>query len=73
MELSADAKPVKRSVTARLMLTVVGALLMIGPPYAFEMLYLRSGFGSAVIAAIELTSLAVGFVLLYVALRERAG
>jgi len=56
-------------MTVRLALTVVGALLMVGPPYAFEVLDLSSRLQGTMIAAMELVSLVVGFVLLFLAFK----
>jgi len=47
----------------------MGALLMVGSPYAFEMLDLSSRLQSTMIAAMELVSLVVGFVLLFLAFK----
>ncbi len=67
--MSADIKRQPRSPIVRLVLTIVGALLMVAPPYTLEMLNLSSRLQSAMVAAIELVSLVVGFVLLYLAFR----
>jgi uncharacterized membrane protein len=67
--MSADIKRQPRSPIVRAVLTIVGALLMVGPPYTLEMLNLSSRFQSTMVAAIELVSLVVGFVLLYLAFR----
>lgn len=58
-------------MAARLVLTVVGVLLMIGPPFAIQTLNLLSRYQHTIIAAIELPCLVVGFVLVYLAFRER--
>jgi hypothetical protein len=67
--MSADIKREPRSMAMRLAFTIVGALLMVGPPYAFEMLDLSSRLQSTTIAAMELGSLVVGFVLLFLAFK----
>jgi uncharacterized membrane protein len=54
---------------ARVVLTIVGALLMVGPPYAFEILELSSRFQRTMIISVEFVSLAVGFVLLYLSFK----
>jgi uncharacterized protein YjeT (DUF2065 family) len=69
--LSVNPQPERRSAIARLVLSIAGVLLMVGPPYAFRMLNLLSRFQNTTIGAIELPSLVLGFVLLYVSLRER--
>jgi uncharacterized protein YjeT (DUF2065 family) len=69
--LSVDAQPKQQSAIARLVLAIAGVLLMVGPPYAFRMLNLVSRFQNTTIGAIELPCLLLGFVLLYVSLRER--
>lgn len=69
--MTAGTKYQPRSTIGRLILTVVGVLLMVGPPYAFQMLSLTPRFQTTTIAGIELSSLVVGFVLLYLALKER--
>jgi len=53
----------------RLVLTIVGALLMVAPPYALEELNLISRLQSTMVAAIMLVSLLAGLVLLYLAFR----
>lgn len=53
----------------RLVLMVAGALLMVGTPFVFEMLNLTALFQNTMIFGIELVSLVVGFVLLYLAFR----
>lgn len=68
-EMSADVKREPRSVISRLVFTVVGALLMVGPPFAFEILNLSTRLQSTIILAAELVSLVVGLVLLYLAFR----
>jgi hypothetical protein len=67
--MSADVKRGPRSVISRLVFTVVGALLMVGPPFTFEMLNLSTRFQSTIVATVELVSLVVGLVLLYLAFR----
>ena len=68
--MSALAKQGPRGTIARLVLVVAGVLLTVGPPYAFVMLNLTGLFQRTVIASIELASLVVGLVLLYLALKE---
>ena len=58
-------------MAVRLALTVVGALLMVGPPFALEVSGLSGRLGRTVVVAIELVLLAVGFVLLYLAFKGR--
>jgi hypothetical protein len=54
---------------ARLALTIVGALLMVAPPYLVDILNLSSRLESMMLAGVELALLIVGFALLYLALR----
>jgi hypothetical protein len=42
---------------------------MVAPPFALQVLNLSSSLQSTMVAAIELVSLVVGFVLLYLAFR----
>ena len=44
-------------------------MLMVGPPFALEMSGLSGRLGRTIVIAIELVLLAVGFVLLYLALK----
>jgi hypothetical protein len=67
--MSADARSQPRVAVAQLVLTIAGALLMVGPSYTLEALHLSSRFHRSMIAAIELASLAVGLVLLFLAFR----
>jgi len=67
--MSADSRSQPRRMIAQLVLTIAGALLMVGPSYALEVLHLSSRFHRSIIAAIELGSLVVGLVLLFLALR----
>jgi uncharacterized membrane protein len=67
--MSAETKPKPRSMIARLALTIVGALLMIGPSYAFGALELSAHFQRTTVEAVELVSLMIGLVLLYLAFR----
>ena len=67
--MSADIKPKPLSMIARLALTVLGAILMVAPPYAVEVLNLSSRLQSTMLAGVELVALAVGFVLLFLAFR----
>ena len=69
--MSAEIKRQPRSPIVRLVLTIVGALLMVGPPYTLAALKLSGRLQSTMLAAIELGSLAVGFVLLYLAFRRQ--
>jgi hypothetical protein len=69
--MSADIKREPGSMIARLVLTILGALLMVTPPYAVEILNLSSRFHSRMLAGMELGSLALGFVLLFLAFRGR--
>ena len=73
--MNAGVKRKPRSMIARLVLTIVGALLMVGPPYTFGVLELSSRFQRTIVIAVELVSLAVGFVLLYLSFKgqESAG
>jgi len=65
--MSADIKRQPRSPIVRLVLTIVGALLLVAPPYTLQVLNLSSRLQSTMVAAIELVFLVVGFVLLYLA------
>lgn len=67
--MSADVKRESQSTIVRLVLAVAGALLMVGPPFTFEILNLTSRLQSTTVAAVELVSLVVGLVVLYVAFR----
>ena len=67
--MGADIKREPLSMIARLVLTILGALLMVAPPYAVEVLNLSSRLQSTMLAGVELGSLVVGLVLLYVAFR----
>ncbi len=67
--MSADIKRQPRSPIVRLVLTIVGALLMVAPPYTLGVLKLSSRLQSTMVAAVELVSLVVGFMLLYLAFR----
>lgn len=67
--MSADTKRQPLSRIVRLVLTIVGALAMVAPSYTLYELNLTSRLHTRMIAAIELVSLAVGFVLLYLAFR----
>jgi len=67
--MSADTKRQPLSTIMRLVLTIVGALLMVAPPYALEELNLISRLQSTMVAVIMLVSLVVGLVLLYLAFR----
>jgi uncharacterized membrane protein len=67
--MSAEAKRQPLSTIMRLGLVIVGALLMVAPAYALEVLNLSTRLQSPMVAAIMLVSLVVGFVLLYLAFR----
>jgi uncharacterized protein YjeT (DUF2065 family) len=67
--MSADVKRQPLSMIVRLVLTIVGALLMVAPPFALEMLNLSARLQSMMLAATESVALVVGFVLLYLAFR----
>jgi hypothetical protein len=67
--MSADARSQPRVAIAQLVLTIAGALLMVGPSYTLEVLHLSSRFHRSTIAAIEVVSLIVGLVLLFLAFR----
>jgi hypothetical protein len=67
--MNANVKREPRSMNMRLALTVVGALLMIGSPYAFQLSGLSGRLERTLIVAMELVLLVVGFVLLYLALK----
>jgi uncharacterized membrane protein len=67
--MRADIKGQPRSPIVRAVLTIVGSLLMVAPPYTLEVLNLSSRLQSTMVAAIMLVSLVVGFVLLYLAFR----
>ena len=67
--MGADVKREPLSMVARLVLTILGALLRVAPPYAVELLNLSSRLQSTMLAGVELGSLVVGLVLLYLAFR----
>jgi len=67
--MNANVKREPQSMAVRLTLTVVGALLMVGSPYALQVSGLSGRLGRTMVIAIELVLLAVGFVLLYLALK----
>ena len=67
--MNADVKGEPHSMAVRLTLAVVGALLMVGPPYAFAVSGLSGHLERTVVVVIELVLLAVGSVLLYLALK----
>ena len=69
MAMNANVKREPQSMAVRLTLTVVGALLMVGPPFAFAVSGLSGRLERTVVVAIELALLAIGFVLLYLALK----
>ena len=67
--MSADVKRQPLSMIVRLVLTIVGALLMVAPPFALDVLNLSTRLQSMMLAATESVALVVGFVLLYLAFR----
>jgi hypothetical protein len=67
MSANKEARPL--GMITQLVLTIAGALLMVGPPYIFEVLNLSSRFHRSMIATIELASLVAGLVLLFFAFR----
>ncbi len=67
--MSADIKREPLSMVARLVLMILGALLMVAPPYAVEILDLSTRLQSTMLAGVELVSLVVGLVLLFLAFR----
>jgi uncharacterized membrane protein len=67
--MSAEVRRQPLSAIMRLVLTIVGTLLMVAPPFALEVLHLSSRLQSTMAAAIMLVPLVVGFVLLYLAFR----
>jgi len=69
--MSADVKREPQSMIVQLVLTVAGALLMVGAPFTFEVLNLTSRLQNTMVAAAELVSLVVGLMLLYLAFRGR--
>jgi hypothetical protein len=69
--MSADIKREPQSTIVRLVLTVAGALLMVGAPFTFEVLNLTSRLQSTTVAAVELVLLVVGLMLLYLAFRGK--
>jgi len=67
--MSADVKRGPQSMILRLVLTVAGALLMVGAPFTFEVLNLTSRLQNTMVAVAELVSFVVGLVLFYLAFR----
>lgn len=67
--MGASARLEPRSMVGRLFLTIVGVLLMIVPPFVFDLLNLTSRFQNLVIAGIELPALAIGLVMLYLGVK----
>jgi len=57
-------------MVTQLALTVAGVLLLVGPPYVIRILNIASRLQYTIIAAVELLSVAVGFVLLYSVFRK---
>ena len=68
--MKAGARVEQRSIVTQLALTVAGVLLLVGSPYIIDILNLVSRLQNTIIAAIELLSVVVGFVLLYLAFRK---
>ena len=56
---------------ARLALSVVGVLLMVGPAYTVSLLDLVDRLQPEILAAVQVTSLAIGLLLLYVGVGGR--
>jgi hypothetical protein len=69
--MSARSRSQPLRMISQLVLTIAGALLMVGPPYALEVLHLSSRFHRSMIAAVELGSLVIGLVFLFLAFRGR--
>jgi hypothetical protein len=69
--MNANVKREPQSMAVRLTLTAIGALLMVGPPYAFAVSGLSGRLDRTVVVAIELVLLAIGFVLLYLSLKRQ--
>ena len=69
--MGARTKTGSLGMVTRLILTVAGVVLMVGPPYAIAFLGLAARLQVTVIAGVLLICVALGFVLLYLALRER--
>jgi hypothetical protein len=67
--MSADIKRKPLSMIPRFILTILGALLMVAPPYLVDVLNLSRRLQSMMLAGVELGSLAVGLVLLFLAFR----
>mgnify|MGYP007042370598 CR=1 FL=1 len=63
-------RPGRTNMIARLLLTVLGVLLTVGPPYAVAFLGLVARFQTEIIAGMLLTSVVVGLVLMYLGIRE---
>jgi hypothetical protein len=68
--VNAGARVEQRSIVTQLALTVAGVLLLVGSPYIIEILNLASRLQNTIIAVVELISVVVGFVLLYLAFRK---
>ena len=68
--MNAGARVEQRSIVTQLALTVAGVLLLVGSPYIIEILNLASRLQNTIIAVVELISVVVGFVLLYLAFRK---
>ena len=67
--MNANVKREPQSMAVRLTLAVIGALLMVGAPYAFAVSGLSGRLDRTAAIAIELVLLAIGFVLLCLALK----
>jgi len=57
-------------MVTQLALTVAGVLLLVVPPYAIAISNIASRLQNSIIAVVELLSVAIGFVLLYLAFRK---
>ena len=68
--MNTGAKVKQRSMVAQLALTVAGVLLLVGPPYIIVISNMASRLQNTIIAVVELLSVAIGFVLLYLAFRK---
>ena len=67
--MNANVKREPQSMAVRLTLTVLGALLMVLPPYTFSVSGLSGRLERTIVVAIELVLLAIGLVLLYLAFK----
>lgn len=66
----AGGKSDSETMIARLLLTIVGVLLIVGSPFSIALLNLTLRFHTLVIAGLESVALVAGLVLLYLAFRE---